>query len=128
MLRRVEVILLAVAMGVVVPAAANAQSYKKSTLSGVIVSSVVSVPAESSAVVYTAPSTGFFILTQYCGNEDSISVCAGSCIPVRIQPSGSQYCTTFTPGIAVPPGATVTCINGYPSASSCLINGVLSKN
>ena len=45
---------------------AGAHSMKKGTLSGTVMSGYVTLAAASSAMVFTTPASGFFILTQAC--------------------------------------------------------------
>lgn len=105
-------------------ATAIAQTVKNGEISGIIVSKSVSIPASSSANLYTTPATGYFIITQACSTGSYMPL-SGSGIGEIARLNSS--CQTFTPGFVVPAGTTLSCYNEYAFTSSCNVTGVLSK-
>ena len=89
-------------------------------------------------MILTAPASGAFVLTQLCtagtpgsNNEDEVRV-VGSTLGALAQNYGTDTlgaCTTYTPGLAVPPGEELRCVQVGASGSpvTCTVTGVLSK-
>jgi collagen triple helix repeat protein len=120
-------------------------------LSGQILSTGVDVSPSSSATVFTTPATGTFILTQFCTpvvtlgvNGNTLQTFAASLqgrtfgripgIPLALGDTGSvpipsSSCTTYAPGIALPPNEELTCSQppGSPLKGRCVITGILSN-
>lgn len=125
--------------------AAQAQRVENSLLSGRIVSSGGS-SGGSTFVFLTVPATGHFVLTQLCVSQETPSrlvsvdhyprvsasvIGAIAYAPVDTGYAGSVgHCQNFSPGIALSPGETLTCL--HPDAADSLIQmrctatGVLS--
>jgi hypothetical protein len=108
---------------------AGAQSMKKGTLSGTVMSGYVTLAATSSAMVFTTPASGFFILTQACptfgmGQARLVGNTVGD-LPTPV-PSVSN-CVEFVPGLALPANEVLTCHNLTGSGGiPCAVTGVLS--
>ena len=66
---------------------AQAQTVGKSTLSGSIISGGATALANSTATILTTSATGFFILTQACGDFSQTQVTFGT---VRLEPKQRQ--------------------------------------
>jgi hypothetical protein len=116
-----------------------AQSLKAGNLSGTVVSASASAPTGGSdAVILTAPASGAFVLTQICtagtsgsNNEDAVRVVGSTLGPIA-QSYGTDSlgaCTSYTPGLAIPAGEELRCVQGGASGSpvTCTVTGVLSK-
>ena len=111
---------------------ARAQKLAKGGLSGVVTSTSTAIPANGSATLFSTPpdGEGFFVLTQVCSREPFCVELNGSTFG-RI-PTGSDGCTTYDPGIALPPGEILTATH-RPTAISCtiappvMITGVLTS-
>jgi hypothetical protein len=116
-------IAIAVSLLALMSTTVTAQTVKNGEISGIIVSKSVSIPATSSANLYTTPATGFFIITQACSVSSNIPL-SGSGIGEITRLNG---CQTFTPGFVVPAGTTLSCYNEYGFTSGCTVTGVLSK-
>jgi hypothetical protein len=117
-----SVILLVVGIG-----ASQAQSLKKGTLSGEVVTASVTAAPGTSPTVITAPPTGAYIVTQafQIGGCGSINASGFGRVPV-VLPDGTGE---FSPGLALPPNSTVTCDNpgcgpGTPPSVQCILTGV----
>jgi hypothetical protein len=114
---------LVLLMLICVPVASNATDNRtgprlyQSTLTGEIKSASAMAQTGSSAVIFTTPSTGYFVLTGTWG-------------PV----TGSTFMLagggSFSPGIALPQNEVLSCSPGatpWPSQVSCMITGVFQK-
>lgn len=110
-------------LAAIAPSAAMAQSASRGTVSGVITSKSVTVPAMMTAPLFTAPAEGFFILTQTSTNGSGCITMSGSTVG-RIPEQ-----STFTPGFALPANEVVSCTEtcGVPFPVYCTLTGVLSK-
>jgi hypothetical protein len=122
-----------------VSGAALAQTVKQGNVSGTLVSASGTAPMGGTEVaILTTPASGAFVLTQICttgapgsNNEDNVRV-VGSTIGALAQSYGTGNlgsCTVYTPGLAIPPGEELRCVQGGASsgAASCTVTGVLSK-
>jgi len=122
-------VMLAVSLFAVVwsAPATHAQTVKKSTLSGLMISRSVAVPDLASATVFTTPATGFYILTQFCATAPGVgSVTLSGSTFGQVVVSTSDECTTYNQGITFAPGEVLTCANGGTGATEhCMITGVL---
>jgi len=124
--------------------AAHAQQVKNSTVTGTLVSANAAVSSGGAIALITAPATGHFILTQFCGSPpvgSSFGQLAGAAPPSPSPPSPpggnpGGGCTTLSPGFALPPGEVLSCVNppsgpaGVPPFGppiSCLVTGVLTR-
>lgn len=75
--------------------------------------------AGESAAVYNVPTRGDFILTQFCGSLDAPG-------GIRLDASGFgslaqvgvMGCYTFTPGVSVPAGSTLSCNIGASAGTA----------
>jgi hypothetical protein len=98
-----------------------------------LISATINLPANQSEVVYIVPPKGDFVLTEFCASPD---VEHG----VRLDASGfgsiaqtvnGVGCYSFTPGVSIPRGSTLTCsaLSGVNSDASyfCTISGMQSK-
>jgi len=120
------IVVVGVVAALVIVRASEAQVIKNGALSGVVVSKSIAVPVSSSAPVFTAPAAGkgVFVLTQFC--RSNCPELSGSTLG-RIG-DNSTGCTTYTPGIALPPGEVLTCTSsGCDSPVPCTITGVVTK-
>jgi hypothetical protein len=92
---------------------------------GKFLTASVDISGAVSALVYTTPPTGDFILTQVCTGLAT----GGTLVQVggvRIAQVGSGLCQTFTPGLAVANDQNVTCTTFAEDANTfCTITGVL---
>ena len=80
-------------------------------------------------VVYTTPAKGDFVLTQFCASPEPDG-------GVRLDATGlggiaqtilGVSCYTFTPGVSIPRGSTVTCSTASgasPGSYFCTISGL----
>ena len=103
-----------------------AQSVKKGTLSGTIVTQGATIPADSSMAVFTAPAEGegVFVVTQVCSSAQAVSI-SGSAIGPLAVPGGA--CQSFTPGLALLPSEVLTCTTTSGSPQECMVTGLFSK-
>lgn len=110
-------------LAAIAPSVAMAQSVSKGTVSGVITSKSVLVPAMMTVPLFTVPATGFFILTQTNTNGSGCIALTGSTVG-RIPEQ-----STFTPGFALPVNEVVSCTEtcGAPFPIYCMLTGVLSN-
>ena len=128
---RISKILVPVLLaGLIASDSVNAQTVKKGEngLQGIIVSAGVTVPANGSVTVYTAPAAGlgFFVLTQVCRPHDDVDVRGSAFGPIAVD--GDADCTVFEPGIAIPPGDDTICTNRASGSRGCTITGILTRN
>jgi hypothetical protein len=88
-------------------------------------------------VMFTTPTKkGVFIVTQACATNRSGFIFDNGNPALQIVSSGTgtafngnARCVTYTPGLALAPGATVTCNNADTGdTNSCLVTGVLSRH
>ena len=103
-----------------------AQKIKGGKLTGTLVSESGFLPNLSQAFVFTTPSSGFFILTQACGERpDAMRLQSNALGSIPTDPSTT--CTDYTPGIVLPQSDNINCfdqlgVGGY----NCVITGVLT--
>lgn len=106
---------------------AGAQIIRSGGASGTVVSASVQAPPGSAPIVYTTPSTGFFILTAACFPLVSFGVSATGFgrIPA------DDFCIHYSPGLALPQSSTITCNYSCPGCTStnvsCTVSGVVTK-
>ncbi len=110
-------------------AAAQAQTLKAGGLSGPIVTQSVLVPQNCSMVVFTTPAPGskggFFVLTQVCVEDGGDMELSGSSVGRILL---DDDCQTFTPGLAIPQGETLTFTETRNNSDQVgMITGVMSK-
>jgi hypothetical protein len=106
--------------------AVEAQVIKNGALSGVVVSKSIVLEQPSAVAIYTTPPAGkgVFVLTQFC--RSNCPDLSGSTLG-KIGDNGLG-CTSYSPGIAFPPGETLTCTNtGCGFSVPCTITGVVTK-
>lgn len=109
---------------------AEAQTVKRNTLTGPIVSKSASMTPHVAAPVYTTPATGFFVLTQLCVTRGSRVTVTGNTMGVVVHSfHGSRgLCNTYRPGLQVPANETLTCTDTSNITNhSCTITGLLSS-
>lgn len=132
---------------------AGAQAIVNGGLSGTIVSADVAVPPGTTVTLYTVPESGHFALTEVGspnippGQIVRITVTsfgeiagfmgAGPPQPIRseIAPPSPPRSQVFTPGLALPQGATIQCVSELGRAmgreggepSDCWMTGVLES-
>ena len=113
---------------VLIGTSAQAQSIKKSTLSGTLTSAgAVATAAGTPVTIFTTPASGFFILTQACSTTPGVSNVTFTAGTVgTIVTSTSDECTQFINGIAIPVSTAIQCASGTGSNENCMITGVLS--
>lgn len=118
---------------------AFAQAVKQGNVSGTLVSASGSaLTGGTDALILTTPASGAFVLTQICtagtpgsNNEDEVRVVGSTLGPIA-QSYGTDslgVCTAYTPGLAIPPGEELRCVQAGASGSAvtCTVTGVLSK-
>ena len=122
-------LMFALALGVTVClTSAVAQQVKNGTISGTLLSAGATVPANSAALVFTAPATGHFILTTFCGDATQLTLrghTVGFIASLALNAGAS--CQPLTPGFAIPQGEILSCISSIGFPSDCSISGVLSE-
>ena len=125
-MREVTGVFVVLSVAVLMSAPAKAQSVKKGTLSGTVATQGVTVPADSSAAVFTAPADGegFFIVTQVCSSAQSVTLSGSAMGPVAV---AGGICESFHPGLALQPSEVLTCTNTSGSSQECMVTGLLSK-
>jgi hypothetical protein len=123
---------LLVTVGSMSWASANYNSSKSNvykTIPGFLVTATASLSGPSDTqTVYTTPATGNFIVTEVC----SSAVTSGVELDVTgfggiAQTTSVAPCYTFTPGVVIGPGATMTCSTGAaasPGSYFCRISGI----
>ena len=118
---------------------AAAQVISKGGVSGTIQTFravVGAAPAPPVAMLTTPAKKGVFILTQACAtNRAGFILDNGNpALPIVSTGMGTAFngnsrCVTYTPGLALPAGATITCNNADTGdTNSCLVTGVLSRH
>ena len=117
--------------GVLLSASVEAQTVKKSTLTGEIISaSAVAPNGTNDRVILTTPNEGAFVLTQFCAQ----SVPPASLADLRgntFGPIAKEDCVTYTPGISLPPDENLVCVNVPPAGNAnkvCTVTGILVKH
>ena len=88
-----------------------------------VVTASANLGASESVLLYTAPASGDFVLTQFCASPDATG---GVRLDVNgfgsiAQTTSALSCFTFNPGISVPKGSTVSCTtnpSGAPPLSA----------
>ena len=84
-----------------------------------IVTASVNLGASESALVYTTPAKGDFVLTQFCASPDvSGGIRLDASALGSIAQSGSTSCITFTPGVSIPHNSMVSCTTGSAAAAA----------
>jgi hypothetical protein len=69
-------------------------------------------PSES-VIVYTIPERGDFILTQFCASPDATGGIRLDATGLGgIAQTGATSCFTFSPGVSIPKGSTLSCSTG----------------
>jgi hypothetical protein len=125
-MRGVTRIFVVLSVTALMGAPALAQSVKKGTLSGTIATQGVTIPADSSTAVLTAPADGdgVFVVTQICSSAQSVSLSGSAMGPLAV---AGGACQSFTPGLALLPSEALTCANSSGSPQECMVTGLLSK-
>jgi hypothetical protein len=117
----------------------TAKAGAQSICNGVLTGTVVSVSKTGSIItptltLYTTPKTGHFVLTQV---GSSLETGVPSFSVTKFGPLGSLEFTptgnfqpptqfTFSPGLALPPGASIQCtVPGGRRVFDCYMTGVL---
>ena len=103
--------------------AADAQQIKSGELTGTVTSGHALVSGNGQATVLQTPAKGQFIMTQFCKESNSTEL-QGSTLGVI---TTDNDCTTFVPGVAIPPSEILFCRNLDTPSRSCSVTGVLSK-
>jgi len=128
-MKRIGVVFLLVALGVLLSATAHAQQLRRGTLSGTIVSRSANVPGNGSVTVYTTPASdgGVFILTQVWGWDPGCVTLRGETFGVVSQPGMGAAPSRFEPGIALPANEKLICQEACGlQGTYCAITGILS--
>ena len=107
---------------------AQAQTMKIG-LAGKVVTATATAPNNASVDAYTTPlatkvDPGFFVLTQVCVDDEGNIMLSGSTmgeIPLM------DDCTSFSPGLALPPGEVLTFTNFKGSPHPVVLTGVVSR-
>jgi len=118
---------------------AEAQVISKGGVSGTIQTyrALVGVAPAPPVVMFTTPTKkGVFIVTQACAtNKGGFIFDNGNpALQIISSATGTAFntnsrCVTYSPGLALPAGAAVTCNNGDTGdTNACLVTGVLSKH
>ena len=107
----------------------EAQTIKKGTISGVILTRSVNVPDLASADVFTTDAAVkgalWLILTQVCVEDEGDLTFDGSSMGQIVL---DNQCTTFEPGLAIPRGETLTFTETAGNgAQGAMITGILVK-
>ena len=120
-----------------VPAAA--QTLSKGGVSGTIQTFravVGAAPTPPVAMLTTPAKNKVFVLTQACATNNAGFILDSGNPPLTIVGNstqaafkGNSRCVTYSPGLAIAPGATIFCNNADSGdTNSCLITGVLTKH
>jgi hypothetical protein len=120
------IVVVGMVAALVVVRAAEAQVIKNGELSGIVVSKSLVLQSSGFAPIFMMPAAGkgVFVLTQFC--RSNCPDLSGSTLG-RIGDTGPG-CTTYSPGIAFPPGETLTCTSaGCDFTVPCTITGVVTK-
>jgi hypothetical protein len=128
---RASAMLRTAAVAVVLLAtSAAAQRLTKGVLSGTVQSHGVTVLATSTGTVFTTPATGFIIVTQWCSDFTAGTLAAGTLELPRTgnAAAGNERCTSYVPGVVLPPSTAVTFMNPGSSSQAVTVTGVLSSN
>jgi hypothetical protein len=80
------------------------------------------VPKE--AVVVTTSNKDIFVVTQFCATFLDVSLKGSTLGWIPVLGDG---CTTFSPGIALPPGEELVCTIEGGFSKLCMVNGVWVK-
>ncbi len=120
--------LLTIGIATFAATSADAQVLKGGGFSGTLITETAVAPTFSSVDIYTTPS-GLkalkFILTQVCVEDRGAVVFSGSTMGTVAL---FDDCTTFSPGLAIPKGETLTFTEIDESGNiAVMITGVLSK-
>jgi hypothetical protein len=123
-------VLLALGVVVIVAMPAYAQTIKKSTVTGRIVSRGAVVVGVGSVPLGFGPVCGALnpVLTQACiDNNGGLSNLVAPLVPIIGNGPATGNCTVFTPGIAINPGDDFVCVNTLGGTVRCTITGVCLK-
>jgi len=104
--------------------AAAAQAGREPNTEQVINATAQPAPGET-AVIYTAPSRGTFVLTQACTQHDAMYVQNGT-TGARLT-FGRYKCTRYEPGLVVEAGTRLDCVNKSGESRTCMIVGVTNS-
>lgn len=119
--------LLTIGLAAFAATSADAQAIKGG-FSGTLFTATAVAPDSSSVDIYVTPSgtkVRKFILTQVCVEDRKDVEFTGSSMGKIIL---ANDCTTFTPGLAIPAGETLTFTETAANGNmSVMITGVLSK-
>ncbi len=107
----------------------EAQTVKKGTLTGKILTRSVNVPDSASADVFTTDADVkgalWLILTQVCVEDEGELTLDGNTMGQIVL---DNQCTTFEPGLAIPRGETLTFTETAGNgAQGAMITGILVK-
>ena len=126
---RFAAFILALTVAVTLAAsAAQAQTMKKGALDGTIVTRSVFVPLNTAVDVFVTPTAaskgGFFVMTQVCVTNRNRLLLSGNTMGDIVL---DNDCQTFSPGLAVPAGETLTFTEQNNGDHSGMITGILTK-
>jgi hypothetical protein len=112
---------------------AGAQAIANGVLTGTVVSREGTIAGTGTiagkGIIYTTPATGHFVLTQVgCSRPAGVLVSVTKFGPLglldsRVVPQILQL--TFSPGLALPSGASVQFTFNYIGVENCYMTGVL---
>ncbi len=77
----------------------------------VVITASVNLGASESVLIYTAPASGDFMLTQFCASPDATGGVRldASALGSVAQTTTAMSCFTFNPGVSIPKGSNVSC-------------------
>ena len=82
---------------------------------GAVTTASVNLGPGESAIVYNTPTSGDFILTQFCASPDAPGGIRLDATGLGgIAQTGTTSCFTFTPGVSIPKGSTLSCTTFAP--------------
>jgi hypothetical protein len=93
-----------------------------------ITTASINFSAGEGGVVYTTPSNGDFILTQFCAGPNAfggVQLEAANFGTIAETENGAA-CYTFTPGVSIPPNSELTCSTAgfHKTTYFCTISGI----
>jgi hypothetical protein len=118
---------------------ALAQVVKQGNVSGTLLSaSGVAPQGGTQGTILNVPAAGAFVLTQVCvagapgaNNADNAQVVGSTIGNIALQYGDGVLgsCTVFTPGLSIPAGEELRCVQlgASSSAVTCTVTGVVSK-
>ena len=76
-----------------------------------VITASVNLGASESVLIYTAPASGDFMLTQFCASPDATGGIRldASALGSIAQTTTALSCFTFNPGVSIPKGSNVSC-------------------